>query len=243
MICKQPYMVVPLLAVTSLSACPAKESGDMGAATEGPSGAEGSSSGGATAGTTAVGQETDGSSESGTDGEGSPPWAPCEGGRELELAVDPVTPSGVIACPDGTLEARGLREQCPELVALEPCASFGSCSEDSDCQAGPNGTCYYVGDDAGCACAFQCLTGSDCAAGESCLCATGGLVHNACSLAPCRSADDCDGAACAFFLGSARGASTACRSEADECRTDTDCGGGRTCGYSSDVESFICWGP
>lgn len=104
---------------------------------------------------------------------------------------------------------------------------LGDCRRDEHCA--PGARCYASGTTDICICEQACTTDVDCGAGMICLCGAAFGGRNQCIAAGCTNAAGCGEADCRVskngcgLYGS--GARTACRTNADTCDADVDCGG------------------
>jgi hypothetical protein len=191
---------------------------------------------------------TTGSATSSTGGAGGASSASSAGGG----ISDPVcagataitatngTPSGFVACPDGTLH-RNQVASCDPTIDAPACDGTEnsiSCQSDADCIDGPRGRCAAVQvlDDTGlitvCGCFYSCADDAECGAGNVCVC--GGVLPldepvaswSVCAPAACLTGADCPSGECglsAYDNGCKLGVQLACRSETDVCRVNADC--------------------
>jgi hypothetical protein len=113
------------------------------------------------------------------------------------------------------------------------------CHGDDDCTAAPGGTCQLgVGGE----CLYnECQVDSDCGPMARCECQN----VRRCVESRCSSADDCAGFACEASLAPQCGnlyphVGYYCHSEQDECRSNDDCVGNRSCVYDPAVSHWTC---
>ena len=183
--------------------------------------------------------DADDSGDSSTDsGDSSTPMF-CDGGTSLLDAFG--NPSGFEECPDGTIH----RVEVLPTSSTNPAARCAGtevwmdCSADSDCNTAANGACItgvmIDGPDDYCTCVYSCETDADCGVGE--FCAPAGLGDRAkswssCEQASCSSDADCATNECGLSVwdnGCGDQVHLSCRSDADSCRLDTECGPYETC--------------
>ncbi|MCB9686142.1 MAG: ferritin-like domain-containing protein [Alphaproteobacteria bacterium] len=141
--------------------------------------------------------------------------------------------SGLVRCADGAVNRATQRSCDPAPPPWSACSqTFGSCSVDADCTAGPNGRCLDVY--FGCGCVYSCATDTDCGANEVCLC--GGAMPTVtdswshCVPANCATDADCASGECGVAvqtdgIGCPNYALVGCRTPTDLCREDGDCVG------------------
>lgn len=164
-----------------------------------------------------------------------------------EAAGSAFPPGGAAIGPDQTTA-------CSSVISQPECADIGasihSCSEDSDCTERPFGKCVQgfgmIG--AYCGCEYACEVDADCAMDEVCVCAdqlAGHYLHSVCVPAECESNAECASGACdlsLYFNGCKQEAILACRTDNDECSTDSDCGEDSTCAFDHNMGAWTCQG-
>ncbi|MCB9780703.1 MAG: ferritin-like domain-containing protein [Alphaproteobacteria bacterium] len=178
----------------------------------------------------------------------------CTGGSDI-LGPDGKA-TGYVACPDGSVDRTAAATMDPthELPSCAGTEESRSCETDADCTDGANGTCssgsYYdyefYGTVTTCGCVYSCSSDADCGSGQVCLANGAGgsaTTHNTCVTASCTTGADCATDACGvstYFDGCGWDVQLACRTEADECRADSDCD--EDCGLASwsDVDEWTC---
>ena len=225
----------------------------------------GSSGSGASA-TNSSGTSTSGST--GTGGGGAGGTNLC-GAAEPILQPDD-TESGFVKCPDGAIN-RDKVVDCSPAVASPTCSGNEgaiSCASDADCTDAPNGVCRHVDAMAGqggsgpdrCDCIYPCENDTDCGADEACVC--DGVVDDGQGWAKCLpdtltvtappssvgclTNADCPSNECglyAYDAGCEFAVWLACRTNADTCRADGQCGTGFECGPGDGGTAWTCFEP
>lgn len=209
-----------------LAGCGDKEDEDDGSGTTDSGGDAGSSDGGSDGGTAVA----------------------CTGATEI--LDDAGAPTGYVVCPDGAVNRLSSRDWDPTIDG-ERC--WGTeverhCDVDADCTASPYGACLHTEIKGGfgdaCTCTYSCAKDADCDDDE--LCVGAGVVDGvtrwpSCVPASCSVSDDCPSSECgieAWHDGCSWNVDIACRSDADECRSDADCDD--SCGQAYDGTTFEC---
>lgn len=125
--------------------------------------------------------------------------------------------------------------KCDPTNEMQACAGTEnrlSCTTDADCKEHPYGKCVTGYGQVGsyCGCQYACASDSDCNEDEACICkGTGrlGAGHSVCAKAFCRVDGDCESKQCSLSIynnGCSAIPSLACRTKADMCKSDNDCG-------------------
>ena len=171
-----------------------------------------------------------------------------------ELIVLEGVDTGFVRCADG-----GIQRPTPGVCVATTSGSCNgtederACETDADCTDGPNGVCVGGCADpecifTSCGCHYECETDSDCDAGTICRCRGVGpdASRNACIPATCVDDSECETRACGLSVLWWNDNDTwatqrmACRTDADTCRGDGECGEWETCSLCPDDTAWDC---
>ncbi len=165
-------------------------------------------------------------------------------------------PTGFERCADGTIhrvaalstDIEHTESSCPYTEADADDYEL-HCLTDADCTEAANGLCAkksFGEGPSGCGCSYACASDADCAAGEACVpdgLEEDALKHSTCVPANCRTDADCAGGECGLSIFNDDCGWTvalACRSDADECRLDRQCGRDEECAIYLDAPAWAC---
>ncbi len=178
--------------------------------------------------------------------DGRPPVAQTKPG--------PAPASGHVREEDNTVH-RASAETCvasnPRTACTLAPGSAGAqlCTADTDCHDGANPRCIQDSGQIGefCQCDYSCATDRDCKSGEVCVCgeALGAARHSMCVTALCQQDSECASGICGlsvFYNGCGETRVLACRTEADTCKRDADCGESQDCTYDGQSATWSCKG-
>lgn len=180
----------------------------------------------------------------------------CAGGASTPILLASGAPSGFERCDDGTVHRVSAQVTDPahSRPACDGTESLPLCAADAECTDGPNGRCeqLVLEFDPTCRCVYSCASDADCGADEACMPveAAGALWPRAeanarCIPAMCRADADCASGVCGLgrYAGGCQVDYTlSCRSEADECRLDSECPYGACAAVAPSEPPFTAWG-
>ncbi len=150
----------------------------------------------------------------------------CEDSRPLEIGN---RDTGFATCANGLIH-RPTALECPyvprplETLVEGVERKSGECTQDSDCQEKPNGSCDLTLPGGYPVCRYGCSTDADCASGELCECRA---PAGRCVPARCKSDADCGGGTvCGRYWakpGCFLSVGFACQTPNDQCAGDDVC--------------------
>lgn len=191
----------------------------------------------------------------------------CEGSTAILDASGAAT--GYERCDDGSVH-RVSAVAVSSTIEGESCRGdeeYQSCTTDADCTYGRGSVARCIHDDSvdiggrmvpgaspdtaipegsGCNCAYSCATDADCGDGFACV-PTGIVTKNeawsTCVPAACSTDSACESGECgvaSYDDGCGYNPSLACRTDADECRSDEDCDEAQCAAEDDEDEIFAC---
>ncbi|MFT4978907.1 MAG: hypothetical protein ACI8S6_004817 [Myxococcota bacterium] len=186
--------------------------------------------------------------------------AVCEGAEPITGRSNLYT--GFYRCPDGTAHRIDPAAVDPnwDHQSCQGTEEDRDCLSDSDCTDGTYGRCVTSTSEPDgqslCGCRYSCSIDDDCNVGRACVApevGTTGSDYPVCVEAICEDGESCASGECGFsttFDGCGHTLRQGCRSDADDCRVDTDCEGDTgpwskselSCGIEYDGSTWTCNG-
>jgi len=163
--------------------------------------------------------------------------------QPVEAPRPPAPGKGFVKEANGSIH-RASPVTCDTRIEGQSCKGdegHANCKADTDCKDGPNGRCISGAGQIGtyCGCQYACASDADCKSEEACICADVAKDKRAvCARAACKTDADCGDKTCGVSRhdnGCGNIVQLACRTEADKCQADADCGAGERPGVQCAV--------